>query len=199
MKTVSRIVLACLIASCTRVPKKLTAGTLFDLKPGTTTKDALARNAGIPLGKISEGNGEYWQFENINTPRLSVFFPAGSDVVESFTLFLEETDRERDLETALKSFPTAKWKIEPPDWVNPHIIPTECFYEDNGLGVSINYDSANQTVESISRWNPGRSLTSKKPSNDVRPQACIDGKCVDFISAEEWKKVSSWNVCPLPK
>ncbi len=190
-----------LVVACTKTSKQVDLKTAMDLKAGITTKKSLLAAIGEPVAKVPDegGDGESWQYGDARLPRLSVFIPAGSEVIDSYAFFPEETDKESDLKTALNLFPKAKWKGEPPEWINPHTVPTECIFEDKQMGVSIAYNGSFQKVEAITYWNPARALTSKSAAPELPPQACIADQCVNYMSREEFKKVSTWELCKIPK
>ncbi len=187
------------IAACTKPSKPIDFRNVSELRAGVTTKNTLLSQFGAPLAKLrdEDDEGESWQYGDVRFPRLSVFIASQSDVIHSFAFFPDDKDKESDLKTALSLYPSAKWNIEPPEWINPHSIPNECFFEDNAIGVSVAYDRAFQKVQSIRRWNPARVVTSKN-HHEPPPKACIADHCVNFMSREEFKK-SDWKLCEVPK
>lgn len=200
-KSIFRLAVCFMTLACTKIVKEPTFGMVFEIKPGTSTRVAVLKSFGEPLAKTQEDGdeGESWRYVNANIPKVLVFFLKGSDTVQSILWDVGEKEKESDLRTALALFPAAKWKVEPPEWINPHVIPTECYFQDDSLGVSVEYNSSRSKVETILRWHPQRATASVAPKKEPPPQACIAEDCVNFMSREEFKKASTWEPCKIPK
>ncbi len=193
---------ACAFSPSAATPK-IEFSDLQQVKPAVTTKTEIERVFGRPsfTTAAQQEEGELWYYGGEGAFfRASFYFPKNTEKVDTVNWQVSDTDPERQLQTALKLYPKAKWQIKTVDWVNPHALPDECYFQDSELGISIEYDRSRKKVASIWRWNPSRKPANAQVKNPAKPpKFCIGETCTDGIPGNQWLKESNWKLCEVPK
>lgn len=111
--------------------------------------------------------------------RISLSFPANSDLVDSVSWDVRDGDPEQNLESALSRFKGATFvRRRPKYWSNPHSSPDEVFYEDSKTGLTITYLQTPKEVTVISWVQPNRTTASESDPIITAPfPYCIVGLC----------------------
>lgn len=170
--------------------------------PGKTTQDEVTQLFGRPERTIetkdlrgTTDTGTSWEYLEKEGAALSISFEPVGKLVSGWTWEISHGAKEEDLTKALNHFPEASWNVETVKWVNPHQIPTECYFKDYKHGVLISFNRAQKKVVSISRWNPLRKISSEE--YEIPPKYCIGGGCIEAKLSKDVFKESPLCVLPL--
>jgi len=200
--------LACFTLSARTAPSVLSFDVTQQLKPGQTTKDQVLRILGEPREimdpkklknvKDVEKFSETWEFGEGEHSRLSLYFPQGGTLLESWTWHVRMREPEQKLKKAMNLFSNASWEASTDRWINPHSFPNDCYFESKTNGVTISYNRARNEVFTISRRDPNRQPTSEE--TEPAPEFCIDNSCSKGIpSADFFKEKPISDYCKIPQ
>lgn len=172
----------------TALRPELSLSMVKEIQVGKTKQSEIVSRLGKPdrVFDISQtnlgGKGKIWAyleggFESIG--RISLSFPADSDIVDSVSWDVRDGDPEKNLENALSQFKGINFvKTRPKAWENPHSSPDEIFYEDSKTGIVIVYLQTPKRVAAISWVSPGRTTSSEPETMVATPYPyCIVGLC----------------------
>jgi hypothetical protein len=171
------------------------------VKAGKTTKAEIEEWFGKADSIVPAENrkGEFYHYKERTLERASFYFPSGSNTVDTISWEVFDEDPEQDLRTALQTYPDAKWEVKTVDWVNPHALPDECYFQDKRLGISIEFRRTRKEVTSLWWWDASRTPASSEKQKENPPKFCIGDHCSAGIRGEEWLKNSKWPLCGIPQ
>lgn len=96
-------------------------------------------------------------FDNHKINRVTLIVDKISGRLLAKTWQIEDGDLERDIQTTLKRYPKANFKLRHAKWI-ADFLPDEAYYEDLALGLSIKVRKKRQEVLSISWFLPENEL-----------------------------------------
>lgn len=157
---------ACVSAPSPSKNKTVAFEEVEKLSLGTDTKSTVRSKLGAPdkVFNRPQITTEAWQYMEApfqNWPRATLEFDPDRDILISVYWQVRDDEPLRSLNLARKHFPNAKFKkaYRPPD--APDIVRGEPFYQDEKMGIAIDYSSARDEVNGIAWFeSASRKLTS---------------------------------------
>lgn len=193
----SLVASVCLIATNCSVLKtkgdsRLSIQYIRSLDRDGLSKDKTRELFGEPSQVIALKTGEVWRYNEDSRLRLSFFFDSKSNP-EGFTWFVRNGDPEQDLKSAVNQFPNSNFQSQPIIVTNPHYVPDECTFEDNRIGVSIEFRRTRKEVSALSFWSTKRTPATEET---IKPRSyCIGDNCSKPMTPVKWDSPD----CKIPK
>lgn len=120
---------------------------------------------GEPYKAVQSVEGSTWLYLNAqSTGQKAAFKFTSANTLASIHWIVYDEDAEKNLAVVKRRYPKANFQKRELDWINPHIAPSEVYFQDEKLGISIEVNKYRGGVTSIGWYNPSaRTLADAKP------------------------------------